>query len=147
MNTMESEFGVTIEVDLELDVGSPPDASIDPWSVRDDDIMPPLETIWMTREGENEGVVTEATTKLYPPFTEATRRTVFFVAAHLGTVIGGVPIVTWNGVNIPVGPLWLVTDPSWSPTGVPILGLTEGSWFACEGEPENKYRIQKPGQN
>jgi hypothetical protein len=140
---METEYGVTIEVDIDFDVGSPPDATIDPWMVADPGVMKPTESIWMTREGDNAGVITEATTMLYPPFTDILRRTVFFVGAFL---VDATAAVTWDGVAIPVGPMWLVTDPAWAAAGVGILGLTEGTWFACEGELEADYRIVRPGE-
>jgi hypothetical protein len=134
---MEAEFEITIDVSLEYEVGSPPDQDIDPYAVAN-----PQEARftaqWFAGEGgHGEGVVTDATSKLYPPFTDDERRTVFCLLnfATLGTTK-----VTWNAELFPVGRVFLTTDDGWAAAGVTLTSPGEGSWFACQGELEEDYR-------
>ena len=141
---MESPIDVTIDIALEFEIGSPPDGDLDPYQVFNPSLMT-LSSTWMSREGMNEGMLTSATTALYPPFEDANRRTIFGTYQF---ALGGsqFPTLTWNGSVVYLNHLWILTDPSWA-TSMATVSLTEGSWFAIEGELESDYRIWRRGQS
>ena len=135
---MEAQFRVDVEIDVEYEVGSPPDDSVDPYMIVNPEIVD-YTSIWMTREGPSGGLVTSAMNALYPPFTNANRRTIFFILSY------GTPTITWNSQAFTAGGIWLTTDPSWT-NPIVISSNAEGHWFSCEGELESDYRIWKKGK-
>lgn len=137
---METPFEVTLEIEVDYALGSPPDDTVDPYEILQGPEVWRHTSVWMSREGPTEGMLLSSYSALYPPFTAATRRTVFFMLQF------ATPTVTWNGASFPAGNFWLTTDPSWA-NPVVIASAGEGHWFACEGELEADFRIWKAGKS
>ncbi len=135
---MENPFRVEIEVDIDFELGSPPDDTVDPYTLVAQDVTR-HSAQWNTQEGPTDGELLSSFTALYPPFTDATRRQVLMLLCY------GTPTVTWNGQSLVLGNLWLTTDPHWA---VPLVvsGLAEGVWFACEGELRTDFGKWKQGR-
>lgn len=136
---MESPVNVTVEIDAEFDVGSPPDDSTEPYMVANPQLMT-MSSTWMSKEGPNDGIVTSATTAFYPPFEDDDSRTCF----GLIQFASGSGTIAWNGGTVYPDRLWVNTDPNWA-TAVTTSGLLEGAWFAVEGELESEYRVWRRG--
>lgn len=142
---MERPVTIKIIADIEYDVGSPPDADIDPYEVMAPEVMT---ATWSGRsiDGAHSGVTTTSTTALYPPFQDDDRRTIFGILWFVPAVDSGVhQTVTWNAVAVNQGALWITTDPSWG-TSVALANPREGYWFACEGELETERGIWPSGR-
>lgn len=132
-------FKVEVDIDVTYDIPSPAFDQIDIGFALAGE-QHHYESIWMTKEGPTEFNFVAGDTRLYPPFTDSTKRKVLGLFAV--QVSSGTNIVDTGYV---VAQMYLDTNSDLD-TSITIVSAQNGGLvFACQGEEQDDYRKYPQG--